>query len=135
MNNKEIALTFGTALDNDDYAKAKTVVAPDCTYDIGSAVLKGPDQIIDSYEENMKKGKIKFDKLVWGKCKIVPVDDQKFEVHFSDHLTKNGKTHNYKCKQILTINEDGLIANIEHQEFPGEKEKLHSFYNSVDIPY
>lgn len=124
---------FGTALDNDDFAIAKTVIADDCEYNIGEQTLIGPDEICGLYEKNSKEGHQKFDKMVWGECKIEKLTDHQFFVHFEDFLTKNGITHTYRCKQKLTLNEAGKIMLIEHHEIPEERAQLNAFYKKVGL--
>lgn len=124
---------FGNALDNDDFELAKTVISTNCKYSIGKQTLIGPDEIIGLYEKNSKEGHQKFDKLVWGECKIEKLNKTQFFVHFKDFLTKNGITHTYQCKQKLTLNYDGKIQLIEHHEIEEERKKLNDFYKKVGL--
>ena len=128
-----IAQLFGEYLDADDFESVKTLLTDDCRYEINSKLIIGKIPIVDSYESSLKEGKQKFDQLIWGKSKIKAINENEFEVHFSDFLTHQGITHNYKCKQLLLINSDLLIEKIIHQEFPGQKESLEKFYINVGL--
>ncbi len=127
------AKQFGTALDNDDFALAQTTLSDDCRYETGTKTLIGPEEICNSYEVNMIAGRKKFDELEWGKCRIEKLNEYQFYVHFCDHLTKNGITHTYRCKQKLTLNEAGKICLIEHEEIPEERKQLNGFYKKVGL--
>ena len=127
------AKQFGVALDNDDFALTRTTLSDDCRYETGKETLIGPTAICNSYEVNMIAGRNKFDELEWGKCRIEKLSDHQFYVHFCDHLTKNGITHIYRCKQKLTMNESGKISLIEHEEIPEERKRLNAFYKKVGL--
>ncbi len=134
MNSKkEIALQFGTSLDNDNYTLFRATLAPHCKYNIGDKELKGPIDISNLYESNMKEGHQKFDELVWGNCRIEEVSENEFDVYFSDFLKHKGIEHNYKCKQRLTINDENLVTHIQHMELPCEREDLLKFYAKVGL--
>lgn len=128
-----VAETFGTSLDEDNYSQFKDIIDENCEYEIGDKTLVGPDEISDLYERNMKEGHEKFDKLVWGKSHIIPINDDEYEVHFSDHLTHKGLKHNYRCKQILNINDKLKVTKIIHCEIGDEKERLIAFYKEVGL--
>jgi len=135
MSSKEkVATAFGTNLDHDNFEATKELLTTDCVYDCNGEKIIGNENIINSYETNMKEGRQKFDQLVWGKCFITPLSSDEYEVHFSDFLTHKGITHNYKCKQKLYINDQFLIYKIIHIELRGEKEKLNNFYQKVGLP-
>ena len=78
MSKKEIAMLFGSSLDNDDYSKTRSVLAEECTYIIGEEVLVGPVAISKSYEDNMIAGRKKLDKLEWGQSNIEEINETDF---------------------------------------------------------
>lgn len=127
------AILFGQYLDNDDFAQFKTILAPDCQYEINGELLIDNASIAGLYEKNMKEGKVKFDELRWGEAVIKKVTDNQFDVYFSDFLTHKGMTHNYHCKQRVTVNDQFLVNKIEHMELPNEKEQLMAFYKEVGL--
>jgi len=128
-----VALKFGTTLDADNFTSFKNIIAPECNYHIGDELYVGPDEIAGLYEKNLIEGKAKFDKLVWGKCRIEKVEPDIFEVYFSDFLTHQGITHNYQCKQRITINDSLLVIKIQHIELPNQREALNAFYEKVGL--
>ncbi|MEM9024339.1 MAG: nuclear transport factor 2 family protein [Bacteroidota bacterium] len=128
-----IATAFGRALDRDDYAAAHALLAEECTYDIGSAVMEGPTAICASYETNMQEGRNKLDDLVWGTATAELVSDHQADVFFTDYLTHRGESHTHRCKQRVTVNAAGKITHIQHHNLPGEPEKLKAFYQKVGL--
>lgn len=130
---KETAIQFGKYLDEDEFELAKTLVASTCQYEINGQILIGKDKIIDLYKTNMEAGKQKFDELIWGKSDVNTLSEMEYEIYFSDFLKHNGIEHNYKCKQKITINTNGLIEKIVHIELPGEKEKFLDFLKTVGL--
>tara|TARA_R100000306_G_scaffold889_2_gene2382 strand:+ start:34372 stop:34707 length:336 start_codon:yes stop_codon:yes gene_type:complete len=107
--NEQIAIRFGKTLDKDQFELTKKLLSDDCKYFIGKDVLTGPDEICNSYEQNMIEGRNKLDNLVWGDSNIESINEKKFIVYFTDYLTHKNKRHVHRCKQALTFNSDGLI--------------------------
>ncbi len=130
---KGIAKRFGRSLDQDQYEQTRQVLSPDCRYIIGDKIIKGPQAISDSYEQNMIEGKRKLDKLVWGECKIEAIDEQYFYVHFTDYITHKGQSYTHKCSQKVLVNDQMLIEQIEHIHNQNEMDNLHSFYKAVGV--
>lgn len=130
---QDIATKFGSCLDNDQYDAFRSILAPNCHYEIGGKVLKDKDSIAGLYEKNMKEGKLKFDDLQWGKSRIEKVSESEYDVYFSDFLKHKGIEHNYNCKQRVTVNDENLVCEIVHFELPGEKESLMEFYERVGL--
>jgi len=130
---ENIARKFGEYLDQDDFNNFKSILADNCIYEIGDKILKTKDSISGLYEQNMREGKLKFDELIWGKSEIKKVNEDQFDVYFSDFLKHKGLEHNYKCKQIITIDAENLVTKITHTELPGEKESLQAFYKKVGL--
>jgi hypothetical protein len=128
-----IAIQFGTFLDEDKFAEAQQLLHPNCEYLINGETLIGSQTIMDLYEKNSKEGHQKFDKLVWGKCRIETIDQDHYYVHFSDYLKHKGIEHTYRCKQKLTINDEQKITQILHCEIPEERKKLDAFYKQVGL--
>lgn len=129
---KEIAELFGRSLDRDDFTITKGLLSSNCKYIIGEEILIGPEDICNSYEQNMIEGKRKFDNLVWGESNIEVINNSEYFVHFTDFLTHKGINYTYRCKQKVII-QDGKIMQIEHIENTEEKERLDEFYRKVGL--
>lgn len=129
---RQIAETFGTSLDNDDFETTKQTLSQDCKYTIGEEVLIGPTAICNSYEQNMLEGRKKLDKLEWGKSRIEPINEEEYYVHFTDFLTHIGLFYTHRCIQKLTIR-GGEIVEIVHIADEEEQERLNKFYRMVGL--
>lgn len=127
------AREFGLALDHDDFETAQNLLAENCEYDIGEKMLRGAAAIANSYEANMIEGRKKLDELVWGKCRVEWVGELKVLLFFTDYLKHRGKSHTFKCSQLLTFNSEGKIIRIDHRDIEGEPEQLRAFYLSVGL--
>ena len=130
---KEIAKQFGESLDNDDFNTTKELLSQDCKYVIGNDVLYGPDNICQSYEQNMIEGRKKLDTLEWGKSYTESINNSEFYIHFTDFLTHKGKSYTHKCKQKLSINNEGQIVSIEHIHDQEEQDRLNNYYKEVGL--
>lgn len=131
MSPLEIATTFATALDCDDYETAASVIHPDCVYTIGDKTIHGRDAIIDSYRNASIAGRKTFDKLEFD-SRVTMKDDSRAVIDFFDILTHRGKVHHHRCQQFLTI-AGGAVTAIEHHDLPGEREAIAEFKRSVGI--
>ena len=133
MTKKEVAFQFGNSLDKDDYARTRSVIADECEYLIGEKSLFGPVAIAKSYEDNMKEGKKKLDKLEWGECKIETINENEFFVHFTDYLGHKSIEYVHRCKQKITVGPNNKIVRIEHISDPAEQKRLDAYYKSVGL--
>ncbi|MFK7785832.1 MAG: hypothetical protein AB8B56_11985 [Crocinitomicaceae bacterium] len=133
MSKKATAQTFGTSLDQDDFATTRSVLSEDCTYIIGEETLHGPIDIAKSYEDNMIAGRKKLDQLEWGECRIEELSPDEFYVHFTDYLTHQSKEYTHRCKQKVSVNDQNEIARIEHISDQEEQDRLDEFYRSVGL--
>jgi len=129
---KEVAEKFGESLDNDEFEITKETLSQHCKYIIGKQILIGPENICNSYEQNMIEGRRKLDKLEWGKSRIELINKSEYFVHFTDFLTHKGINYTHRCKQKLGIRE-GKIIQIEHIEDTEEQERLDEFYQKVGL--
>ncbi len=132
-HNLEIALQFGSALDQDNYAAAYALLSEECVYQIGSEIIQGPEAICNSYEANMIEGRAKFDYLEWGKCRVTAVNSTQYLIHFTDHLGHKGVFHDHHCSQKVTLKQ-GKIIRIDHIFDQSEIQLLNNFYNKVGLP-
>ncbi len=130
---KEIAVKFGLSLDNDEFNITKSLLDPGCRYFVGDDVLSGPDDICQSYEQNMIEGRKKLDKLEWGKSRVEAISGSEFCVHFTDYLTHRGKRHTHKCRQLLMIDDHRKITTIKHIHNQDEQERLDQYYMEVGL--
>ena len=133
MNNRAKAEMFGSTLDNDQFDLMQKLLSDDCKYFIGNKVLTGPEEICNSYKQNMIEGRKKLDKLEWGDSMIEELDENTFIVHFTDYLSHKDITHIHRCKQRLNLNEASLICKITHLDNHEEENSLKEFYRSVGI--
>lgn len=131
LNSIKIA-QLANYLDTDQFEKVRELIASDCVYFSSSDKLIGPDKIINSYREHTEYAHGTFDKVIYESV-IQKMTSAEFAVLYKDIISKNGKTHEYTCKQIISFNSENLISTIKHEELPGEYEKLKDFYNEIGL--
>jgi len=129
----QIAEQFTEALDQDNFQRLRKLLGEECTYQIGTQELVGPDAIADSYEQNMIEGRKALDELTWGQCGIEKVSENEFLLHFTDHLKHQGHSYIHRCQQRIVIGEDKTIVSIVHVENDEEQFKLEQFYRKVGL--
>jgi hypothetical protein len=132
MAHIEVVKNFAEALDREDYEVARSLLAPDCTYRVRSKVLLGPDAIIGSYKGSAEWGAANIDSVMY-KSRVEAVTDDRFVVRFEDCLRHHGKSLTYASQQLVELDSYGRIRQIEHQDLPGEVERLEAFLREMGI--
>jgi hypothetical protein len=122
MTAEEIAARFASALDADDFAAARVLLAPECRYEVRGSVLIGPDAILESYRVASEGGKREFDRLTYASC-VIRAEGDSATIEFADHIERAGSSHTFRSHQHLTL-ANGVIVAIRHEDLPGEREKL-----------
>ena len=73
------------------------------------------------------------DELVWGKSRIEQVDDQNYNVHFTDYLKHKRVAYTHRCAQRVTVDSESKISVIRHIDDQDEQERLDTYYRSVGL--
>ena len=131
MDAPGVARRFASALDRCDFAEAARYLAPDCRYQIGEAVLVGPEAIIASYRESDEWGRSVLEHVVY-ESQVEESGDH-VTVTYIDRLSYHGETHEYRCRQHLWLDAPGRIVRILHEELPGERERLDEFLGKIGV--
>ncbi len=121
-----IAKRFAQALDRCDFAEAGRYLSSDCSYQTGHEELIGPQAILASYSESADWGSKTLDQVIY-ESEIEVGKDGSLSVLYLDKIIHGGLTHEYRCRQRLSIDDAGLIVGIVHEELPSEREKLNEF--------
>jgi hypothetical protein len=121
-----VARGFAGALDRENYKAARAMLAADCGYQGPAGALLGPDAIVSSYRDQDTAARQLFDAVEY-RSKITRTGADNACISFSDHIVSGGRKHVYRCRQRLHFRPDGLIDCIEHEELPGERERLLRF--------
>lgn len=94
----DVAAQLARALDGEDYDSARRLLAPDCIYETGGPVLHGPESIVRAYLENGEKARQRLDNVGYTSEATLLSSDEA-AILFSDHITHNGMSHVYRCRQ------------------------------------
>ena len=121
----QIVEQFAMALDNEDYAVAKSLLDSACKYSCRGKRYVGPTEIIASYENNGATAK-SFD-VVDYESEVFAEPDGSFRIRFTDHLAHGDHQCTFQCDQLTQINDQGKIIRIEHLDLPGQTEALAEF--------
>ncbi len=120
------------ALDRDDFARVAPLLAPDCTYDTGAEVLRGPAAIVASYRAATEWAHAHLD-LVRYESAVEPADGSDVGVRFTDRVEHRGRPHVHQCRQVFTVGADGRVTRIVHQELPGESAAMQAFLDACGL--
>ena len=128
----DIAKKLALCLDLDDFSTAREFIDENCVYKMADKTLHGPVEILNSYKENSLSAREKFDEIYY-RSSVKMLSPNKFELTYFDDLIKEKQQHTYVCKQIVTINSNGKIEMIEHQELPDQLSLLESYYEAIGL--
>lgn len=128
-----IVRRLAAALDADDFAAARALLADDCVYVGARDTLTGSEAIVASYAEASGWGHRTFDEVRYESEVGVP-RGATVPVTFIDYLLKaGGRWHRYRCMQEFTVGAHGRIERIVHHELPGEREALERYFRENGI--
>lgn len=117
---------FAKSLDAEDYETAIALLADDCVYELRGETHRGPAAIIASYRGHGDDASDEFDKIEYESV-IEAESETRHTIRFIDHLTHNGERFTFECRQVIDLNDAGLITAIEHIDLPGQREALEEF--------
>ena len=86
---------------------------------LGSSSVRSPYSL---YRQNSEWGSRVLEQVIFESSVDEDAVGESWRVLYTDRITQAGLTHEYRCRQHLTINPAGKIANIVHEELPGERE-------------
>jgi hypothetical protein len=127
-----VAQSLATALDRDDFIEAARFLATDCIYETGTETKIGSAAILASYAGSSTWGRQRFDELRYQSEVGVPSGDT-VAVTYVDDIAVGGRRHTYRCRQHLTVNAEGRIGRIVHEELAGEREALDRFFAECGV--
>ena len=126
------ARRFAEALGREDYEAARRLLAPECVYFQLARDLRGPQAIIDSYEQGAKWGVDQFDSIE-RESSVKPIEDSRAMLTFFYKIRHKGKSLRIRSEQIIELDDAGRIGRIEHIELASQANALFKFYFDVGI--
>ena len=129
----QTAATLAAALDRNDFATAARLISAECRYEVRGETLIGAAAIIGSYAENNLWATQNLDEVRYESEVGEPAGDT-VAVHYTDYLMKaGGGWHRHRCRQHLTVDDEGRIVRIVHEDLPGEVEALDDYFERCGI--
>jgi acetyl esterase/lipase len=122
----QTAERLAAALDAEDYEAVRACLSASCVYHGPDGVLTGRDAIVASYREVGEAGRGRFEEIKYESQARLEGPDS-VVITFTDHLRLGRAWHRFSCRQYVRVGSDGLVEAIQHEEIPGERERLHQF--------
>jgi ribosomal protein S18 acetylase RimI-like enzyme len=123
---RSAATALAAALDRDDWAAARPLLAPDCAYETGDRTLVGPDAILASYADSSAWARRAIERVEY-ESEVAAVSGDTTTVTYIDRLFHGGLAHVHRCRQHLTVDAAGRVGRIVHEDLAGEAEALAGF--------
>jgi hypothetical protein len=127
-NSLSLASRFAALLDRDQFAAARHLMAPRCSYRFRGGTVVGADKIVDMYRTNSVKGRRVLDELRF-ESKVEGVRGGSVSILYIDYLRKGRHTHAHRCRQFLRISKGKIVA-IRHSDLRGEAKALRAFFKA-----
>lgn len=125
-----VAERFAKALDTADWSTAAALLHPECRYDCRGSSVIGP-ALLDGYRTIDEWVKATFDAVRYESR--VEVEPNQARIHFRD-LIDHGPHHlDFRCQQLIRIDNQNRITNIQHIDLPGEPEKAKAFNQACQV--
>ncbi len=126
MNALEAARRLAAALDAEDYDATRRLLAPDCVYHTGTEGLSGADAIVASYRAHGEDARTRFERVTY-ESSVSATGPATAAITYTDHVSHQGRSHAYRCRQHVRVRADGAIDEIRHEDLPGERERFFAF--------
>lgn len=123
---RDLIKTLALALDHDDYTTARTALSDDVRYEVKGEVLRGPDAVLQSYEQASIMAHELFDAVGYDH-EIGEIESDQITVDYTDALTIGDETLVHHARQIYTVDPDRGVIEIVNVELPGESAKVDEF--------
>jgi limonene-1,2-epoxide hydrolase len=134
MDASEVVADFARALDRDDFQAARELLAEDCEYDTGDGIVRGRDAVIVPYQEVSEKCKRTFDAIAY-ESRVVAARETSATVLYTDKIRRGEHHHEFKCHQVLDVDDTGRIVRIQHREIDGERDALNAFFRRAGVAW
>jgi hypothetical protein len=125
-----LAEKFATLIDRKEFELAAEMVAEDCVYVGEASPHEGRRGVIAMYREYASEMSKAFDEVHYNSA-VELIDGDTCRIEFTDSIRKGEKWHDLKTAQIIRFNSEGLVAQIEQREIPGELQAMRIFVMSV----
>jgi hypothetical protein len=128
------AREFAHALDACDYRKAAEFLSPNWRYDLAPGDTRlGPDDILANYRQCDEKARREFEDVAYS-SEVAATSSRSVTLLFCDKLRARGRTHTFRCSQIVYFGQDDCIERIELREIAGERDRLNEFRRLAGVP-
>jgi len=128
----EAALALASALDRSDWSGSVACLSPECTYEIRGKVNHGAEAIISSYRVIGEWVEATFESVRY-ESSVEAQEPSIATISFRDLLEHQGHNLDFRCRQIVTLGEDGLICKIQHVDIEGMPEKAAAFNEACGV--
>lgn len=122
----DAARAFAHALDASDWSAAKACLSPSCEYAFRGGELQGPDRIIETYRTIGEWVAKTFDSVRY-ESSVESSGAKQATISFQDRIAHQGHHLDFRCYQVITVDDAGTICHILHVDLAGEPEKVERF--------
>ncbi|MEE9392380.1 MAG: hypothetical protein V3W41_07730 [Planctomycetota bacterium] len=128
----EAALTLASALDRGDWSACIMCLTSQCEYEFRGTVSKGAEDIISSYRVIGEWVEATFESVRYESA-VETLGAKVAKISFRDLMEHQGHRLDFRCQQVITLGDDGLIGKIRHIDIDGMPEKVAEFNKACGV--
>jgi hypothetical protein len=128
-----VAAEFADALDRDDYEAAREFLTDETIYTIHGKLYIGADEVLDRYRRSAEWAASSFEQVDYDSS-VEPLEGNRVEVTFVDHITHGDESLDLEARQVLTIDTQlEVVDRIKHRDYQGEDERIEEFFQKTGV--
>jgi len=129
---KEVAKLFCSALDSGDWDAVTALLSSDCAYHFRGGQMTGVEEIVGSYRTIDEWVRETFEGLLY-ESKVELKPDGSALITFRDRMSLGEHHLDFRCQQLIELDDAGLIGSITHIDIEGEPEKAARFNEACGV--
>jgi len=122
----DVADRFCGALDSGDWDAVTALISEGCAYHFRGGQMTGVDAIVGSYRKIDEWVRETFEGLSY-ESRVELRPDGAALITFRDRMSLGEHHLDFRCQQLIELDDAGLISSITHIDIEGEPEKAARF--------
>jgi ketosteroid isomerase-like protein len=120
------------AIRRNDWDAAARLLSPDCSYFHVARDVRGPQAIVDCFEQDNQWGESQFDSVERERS-VEPGPNRRAVITSRYRIRHKGHSLTIRAEHVIELDEAGLIGRIEQIELASQANALFRFYMKVGI--
>jgi hypothetical protein len=129
---RQLAQRFAAILDKRDYDSLVRILTAGCKYEFRDRVVEGSTHVIEEYRNATEWAFDALDRIEFA-SQLAIESPNSARITFIDRLYSGDAVHEYRCQQVVTVDDSGQIIHIRHVDLDGQAAALDAFFEKCGI--